>query len=276
MKGFFGAQEPQPFTPARFPEVKAWYRVENATMAGAEVATLADELGGASFTRNVSAPGPARATTANGLSVLVWTAAEALAAASATAAWRNATWHGMAFWFKSSQETSQGDFFSYYGGSTGLADNRINCRTVSSTRIGTIVRDAANTGNRLAESTAAGATQIIFKSGVWTFVAWEFDGGQPTEATRNRHIVNGTALAAPQADAYSDLTGTPGPNIVTLRTATASPDLVTLGCRDVDQATSAVTGGVRGQMGPDIIFYDPSAMGIGKLRMLMNYRVPRG
>lgn len=273
MPSFPGAPFPATFAPTTFSEVKAWYRVEDATMTGAEVETLPAAFGGATFQQNLNAPGPAKGTTANGLSTLVFTSLECLVAPSATPAWQNANYFGLAFWFKPSQETSQGDFFSYYGGSTGLADNRINCRTSANTRIAQITRDSANTGNRQNESLSNG--QVVFKTNVWQFLAFEFEGSQATEATRNRILVNGGPLPLPQVCTYTDLTGTPGGASTTLRTTTASPNLVTLGARQVNQGTSAVTGGVRGAIGPDIFFYDPS-MGRGKLQLLMNYRVPRG
>jgi hypothetical protein len=256
-----------PFTPGTLSEVLAWYQVDQATLTSTRVTSLPDAKGGDAFIPNLLAPGPVQGTTANGLKVMTWTGLECLVAPDARAPWQNANFFGLAFWFKPSAETGQGDFFNYWSGTTGLTANRIICRTSANTRIATLIRNAADNGTVTVES-ATGAGQFVFKTDVWQFFAFTVDC-RLAQADRAAILLSGAPLPLPQAK--TDSAGIDA----SLRTSVASPNLVTLGARDVDQTTSVVTGGCLGQMGPDIVFFNP-AMKIGKLRRIMNYRVPRG
>lgn len=246
-------------------------------MTGAEVETIPDAMGGPSFTQNVNAPGPARTTLANGAQVLDYNGTQGLVAASVNPAWQNADWFGLAFWFKPSQEAIVGDFFSYYGGATGIAANRINCRMTfpgSVVRLAQIVRDTADTGNRQNES--GDAPQRAIKPGIWQFMSWQWNALGATEAERNVMLLNTCPFVPSGTSVYSNIAGTPGGAFTQLRTATAAPNLVTLGCRDIDQGTSALTAGIRGQLGPDVFFYNPQVVDPQKLRRLATWNVPRG
>jgi len=256
-----------PFDPGTLSEVLAWYQVELATITSTRVTTLPDTKGGASFTTNVSAPGPVQSDSANGLKVMTFTGAEALAAVDNNAAWRNSEFFGLAFWFKATAETGQGTFFSYWSGTLGMSANRVLVGTSANTRVRQIVRNAADSGSSTLD-TATGAGHFVIKTGVWQFFAFLVDG-RVAAADRNRVKLSGADMPLPQ---FPTVTGSVD---ATLRTSLAAPNLVALGCADVDQATSAVAGGIVGQMGPDIVFFDP-AMKIGKLRRIMGYRVPRG
>ncbi len=255
-------------SPSDFPEVKAWYQVDQATITSTRVTSLPDTLGGPPFVTNLSAPGPVQDTTANGLKVMTWTGAECLVAPDATPAWQNSSWFGLAFWFKPTAETGQGDFFNYWSGTLGLSGNRIICRTSANTRIAQIVRNAADNGSCTTESNT-GSGLFVFKTGVWQFHAFTVDCRLGTVADRSNILIGGAPLPLPQFKTDSAAMD------ASMRTTATAPNLVTLGARDVDQGTSAVSGGVIGQMGPDIFFFDP-ALKAGKLRHMMNRRVPRG
>jgi hypothetical protein len=256
-----------PFNPGTLSEVLAWYQVDLATVVSTRITVLPDAKGGASFVPVLSALAPVQGTTANGLKVLTFTGAEALGALDNNAAWRNSEYFGMAFWFKASAETGQGTFFSYWGSTLGMTANRVLVGSSANTRVRQIVRNAADSGSSTLDS-ATGASHFVIKTDVWQFFAFLVDG-RLAAADRSKVKLGGADLPLPQTP-----TVTPAPD-ATLRTSLAAPNRVALGCADVDDGTSAIAGGILGQIGPDIVFFNP-AMKIGKLRRIMGYRVPRG
>lgn len=168
-----------PFVPTDSGAVSAWFRVANATNAGAGLAfTLPDVLSANAATTSTDARKPTIATSAgNGLPILTCDGTRALtipihAGINGSAAW------GLGIWLRRTTTVGNPAPFTIraLSGATGAASNKMDCQMTFSGA------DSFKVFNNQTQS--RGAQPASWTINTWVFMLYEFDGTGATEDDR--------------------------------------------------------------------------------------------
>lgn len=257
-----GGAASEGFNPSSLSAVAAWYRVANASNAGAGLAfTLPDMLSSNHAVTSTDARKPTIGTSGNGLPIL--TCSASCLQAPLSAAINSATKWGFGAWMKVTTAAGNPVAASIdSGGAGGASLRKVLIQRFVGDNI--LAFDSQTTARR-------GGPATMWVTNTWAFCTWEMslDTGE-AESVR----VVASRGAALQACAYADSNGTPGNFATSMQVPTGSMNLFA-------QGAAAGGNGWVGDIGPNIYVFGSRMSGAtsGLLTpaartSLMNFEAP--
>lgn len=245
--------------PISIPEIKIWLRVDQATDTG--TLTIPDAKGGSSAVQATGANKPTVGTTSNGLAKLTNAAGTGLTL-PVSAGNTNAAYFAIAFWCRPSDvATNSADFYNMDTGA-GTSQHRLSVRQdTNDLKVFIYEPPGSNNINRTAVTTRA-----ILLLNVWKFIMYEFNGSLSTEALRSVFKDMGMPITTPQVQTFA--------GAAAAMPTTLEPGVT--GNSILFNRTTGFTNGFRGDIGPDIFFYDPRTMTDQNRVRMAQFRVPVG